>query len=379
MNSTYDCAIIGGGLSGLAAAIQLSKKGHLVVLLEKNFYPFHKVCGEYISMESWKFLEELGLPLKEINPPIINRFGLTHPKGKQLDVKLPLGGFGLSRYFLDDQLSTLAVQNGVIVLQGTAAERISFDSKVQEHIIYNQYGEIHAKTAIGAYGKRSKLDKKLRRPSTSGFKRPEDNYVGIKYHVKSDIEPDRIELHLFEGGYAGMSRVEDDKTCFCYLVNSKVLKRYNGDIDKVEEKVLGRNPFLQDRMRAMTKLFTEPLTISQIEFGEKEQVFNHILMAGDTAGMITPLTGNGMSLGMHASKLVAESIDMFLQGKTNQKKLEKSYERQWEKRFGARVRRGRTFQKWFLNEEFSGKLIGALRHFPPIAKAIIKSSHGKPY
>jgi len=49
---TYDAAIIGGGLAGLALSIQLSKKGYRVILFEKEQYPFHKVCGEYISMES---------------------------------------------------------------------------------------------------------------------------------------------------------------------------------------------------------------------------------------------------------------------------------------------------------------------------------------
>ncbi|MBC7511814.1 MAG: FAD-dependent oxidoreductase, partial [Ferruginibacter sp.] len=54
MNDTqqYDITIIGGGLAGLALAIQLVKKGYSVALFEKEQYPFHKVCGEYISLES---------------------------------------------------------------------------------------------------------------------------------------------------------------------------------------------------------------------------------------------------------------------------------------------------------------------------------------
>lgn len=62
----YDTAIIGGGLAGLCLSIQLSKLGHSIILFEKETYPFHKVCGEYISMESFPFLENLGLPLKKI-------------------------------------------------------------------------------------------------------------------------------------------------------------------------------------------------------------------------------------------------------------------------------------------------------------------------
>ena len=56
----YDLAIVGGGLAGLALAIQSARAGYQTVLFEKEKYPFHKVCGEYVSLESWDFLEELG-------------------------------------------------------------------------------------------------------------------------------------------------------------------------------------------------------------------------------------------------------------------------------------------------------------------------------
>ena len=43
--------IIGGGLAGLTAGIHLSKIGLSVQIFEKNDFPKHKVCGEYISNE----------------------------------------------------------------------------------------------------------------------------------------------------------------------------------------------------------------------------------------------------------------------------------------------------------------------------------------
>jgi flavin-dependent dehydrogenase len=51
----YDIAIIGGGLGGLTFALQAIQQGYSVALFEKETYPFHKVCGEYISLESWNF------------------------------------------------------------------------------------------------------------------------------------------------------------------------------------------------------------------------------------------------------------------------------------------------------------------------------------
>src|SRR5687768_7067733 len=95
VNNKYDVAIIGAGLAGLSLSIQLAKKGYSVVLFEKERFPFHKVCGEYISLESWNFLKSLGLPLEELNLPIIKTLMLTAPNGKALQAELPLGGFGI--------------------------------------------------------------------------------------------------------------------------------------------------------------------------------------------------------------------------------------------------------------------------------------------
>ncbi len=105
---TYQCAIVGGGLAGLCLAIQLADKGISVILFEKNSYPFHKVCGEYISMESWDFLNELGLSLDDLNLPRITELGISSENGFMLNTSLPLGGFGISRYSLDNYLYEIA-------------------------------------------------------------------------------------------------------------------------------------------------------------------------------------------------------------------------------------------------------------------------------
>src|SRR5947208_17124622 len=86
--------IVGGGLAGLSLSIQLAKAGYAVVLFEKEKYPFHKVCGEYISMESWPFLNQLGLPLDEMELPIISKLVVSSPSGKVIKSLLGLGGFG---------------------------------------------------------------------------------------------------------------------------------------------------------------------------------------------------------------------------------------------------------------------------------------------
>src|SRR5688572_5125030 len=99
----YDTVIVGGGLAGLSLSIQLARSGYRVIVFEKEQYPFHKVCGEYISLESWHFLISLGLDLEKKNLPIITQLQVSTTKGKIYQQKLPLGGFGISRYKLDHE------------------------------------------------------------------------------------------------------------------------------------------------------------------------------------------------------------------------------------------------------------------------------------
>src|SRR5438128_1658559 len=69
----FQIAIIGGGLAGLSLSILLAKSGYKVVLFEKEKYPFHKVCGEYISNESRDFIKTLGLDLDAMDLPEIKK------------------------------------------------------------------------------------------------------------------------------------------------------------------------------------------------------------------------------------------------------------------------------------------------------------------
>src|SRR5437868_1856257 len=99
-SAQYDCAIVGGGVAGLCLSILLAKKGFDVILFEKHKFPFHKVCGEYISNESLDFFLRLGLPLYEWSLPQIKTIRISSEKGFMFSAGLKLGGFGLSRYKL---------------------------------------------------------------------------------------------------------------------------------------------------------------------------------------------------------------------------------------------------------------------------------------
>ena len=115
--STFDVIIIGGGLAGLCNAIHVSKLGKNVLLIEKNEYPKHKVCGEYISNEVLPYLDFLEVNPFDFGAVKIKNFELSTRKNNIISAKLPLGGFGISRYTLDLALAEKAKENKVVILQ----------------------------------------------------------------------------------------------------------------------------------------------------------------------------------------------------------------------------------------------------------------------
>jgi len=376
INTRYDVAIVGGGLAGLALSIQLARLGHSVVLFEKEKYPSHKVCGEYISLEAWDFLQELGLDLDGLNVPLITELEISTADGKLLKHRLPLGGFGISRYRLDQELARLAISAGVILFEGSKVNSIDFNHN--EFSIALSHQHYQSKLVCGCFGKRSNIDIKWKRPFSAAAANKLNNYIGVKYHIKGNFDPGTISLHLFKHGYCGLVKVETGEYNLCYLSTASNLQENNNSIPLMEKNVLGKNPFLK-------KIFEEqvidktPLTISQISFDKKTQVEQHVLMLGDAAGMITPLCGNGMSMALHASKLAVTPIHKFLQGTITRDTMEKRYAKQWQKTFDARLKTGRRIQRLFRHSWLTRIFISVVRPFPKLVNVLITKTHGKPF
>jgi menaquinone-9 beta-reductase len=374
---SYDVAIIGGGLAGLSLSILAAKAGYRVVLFEKEKYPFHKVCGEYISFESWNFLEELGVPLSDWNLPIIKRLLISAPNGNSVEHDLPLGGFGISRYKLDAALADIARSSGVELFEQTKVNDVFFErSKCR---VQTSGYSCFAKVVCGSFGKRSNLDIKWKRKFTRKMNNRLNNYMGVKYHIKADFPSDLIALHNFSDGYCGISQVEESKYCFCYLTTAKNIRANKNSLKSMEMNILRQNPFLDSIFSSATFLNDPPVTISQISFERKSQVEDHVLFIGDAAGMITPLCGNGMSMALHGSKIAFDCIQPFLDQKMDRYEMEQEYTDRWNRQFGKRLKTGRVLQRFFGKEWLSNFLIRSIRPFPKILSFLIRQTHGQPF
>ena len=368
----YDVAIIGGGLAGLTASIILSKAGLSVIVLEKNQYPFHRVCGEYVSNEVRPFLENLGLELDGLNAVDIDTFSITNIKGKKLQAPLPLGGFGISRFVLDNALYELALANGV-QFQFETALQVDFDGHV--FTIGSNTKKYQSKVAIAAIGKRSLLDKRLNR----SFVQQKSPWVGIKGHYAFDDFPqNEVALHCFPGGYGGLSRVENGNVNFCYLAHYKSFQEYK-DVNLFNENVVSQNPYLRHFLQNARPVFKKSLSIAQISFSKKNKIDHHMVMTGDSAGLIHPLCGNGMAMAIHAAHLACKGIIRFFERKEySRNQMEQDYTNAWKHHFGKRVFVGRKIQSLITNPLLINGLFSILPNSETILSKIIQQTHGKP-
>lgn len=367
----FNVIIIGGGLAGLTAAIHLSKEKYDVLVIEKTAYPKHKVCGEYISNEVFPYLQFLDIEVYNLGAQKINRFELSTPKGNLTKAILPLGGFGISRYTLDDALAKKAIQNGVKIIHDSVVD-VQFLNDTFSVKTKNE--TFHSKLVIGAYGKRSSLDITLDR----NFIKKKSPLLAVKLHVTGDFPEDLVALHNFKGGYCGVSKVENDIINLCYITNFKAFKAHK-DINAFQENVVFKNKYLKSIFKNSRPLFETPLTISQISFSNKRPIENHILMCGDTAGMIHPLCGNGMSMAIRSAHMASQLIISYLQGKIESRSvLEIAYQKSWNKEFRNRLRVGRYAAVLLGKNQLSEFLIPIINRFPSVLPKIIKLTHGKP-
>jgi menaquinone-9 beta-reductase len=376
MAADYDIGIVGGGLGALTLAIQAAQQGYRVVLFEKEQYPFHKVCGEYISNESWNFLERCGMPLDEWQLPKINKLTISASSGKLFNFQLPLGGFGISRYKLDNSLYEKAVSLGVVVYTATKVNDVKAIDDVFH--ISSDTTSVSALVVVGAFGKKANLDVKWGRDFIQHKPTKINNYLGVKYHIEYPHPVDNISLHNFTNGYCGISAIENNKCCLCYLTTAENLVAAGNSITAMEQNILSKNKQLAAIFSNARFLHEQPITISQINFHKKEQVNNHILLVGDAAGMITPLCGNGMSMAMQAGCMALAQIQLYLNKRISRQEMELNYQKNWQKQFAFRTATGRLVQQFFGGAS-TAVFLQIMSKSAYLSKKLIQQTHGQPF
>jgi flavin-dependent dehydrogenase len=236
---------------------------------------------------------------------------------------------------------------------------------------------------IAAHGKRAALDRSLGRR----FLRRPQPYLAFKAHFSGPPLPRRIDLHGFPGGYCGMSEIESGAGArlanVCLLVREPVFQRVSlGKPDPIESFVdwlQGQNPRLAAWLSQARRVDERWLSIAQVPFGPKRPVVNDVLMAGDSAGLIAPLAGDGIAMALRGGQMAAEHTLGFLAGSVPGAQFTHGYARAWRSEFGARLRLGRLLQPLMLRPPLLGPALRLLNAAPALARYLVTHTRAPSY
>lgn len=301
----WDVAVIGAGLAGAIAARRLASRGRRVVLFERESKPHHKVCGEFLSAESHGVLQEAGIDLLALGAVPIRRFRF-HSRRFSMERRLPQSALGLSRFVLDEVLMARVRSAGARVETGCQVKGLAVGEA--SSIVRARDRDWCARRVVLATGK---FDLGSIQSRTG-----DDTRVGLKMHLKLSERAtaklgDSCDLFVFDGGYGGLSRVENGRANFCFLLESGKLKEIGAKWDSLVDYLSRENRALSEYLREASPEFERPLAVARVPYGFiwQSQALSGVFPVGDQLAVIPSLTGDGMSIACRSGRMAADHVD----------------------------------------------------------------------
>ena len=242
---------MGAGLAGSGIAAALAQRDWDVLLVERDHFPRHKVCGEFLSPEAQHSLQAFGL-LEEVaalGPVSLRAAAITTPGGATVEMALPADAWGLSRYALDAHLADAVERRGGQVWQGaavtsTAREGDGYVVHVRCRGAARQQDDqiLRTRAILMACGRHSSAALPPRTRRTRADKRGWRDCVGMKIHYRNVRMEPRVELYLFPGGYVGINPVEGGRANVCLLITSPAFQAAGKSLACVLDTAAARHP-----------------------------------------------------------------------------------------------------------------------------------------
>lgn len=347
----YDLIVAGGGPAGCACAITAARAGAKVLLLEKDRFPRHKVCGEFVSPESLELLEWLlGGKCFQSRPEISSARIFSLRKTISLPISPPAKS--IARYELDAELLRAARRAGVLIEEEVAVLEVKAGTVCK---VRTRNQTLAAKAVVNASGRWSQLTQRVADNSA--------RWIGLKGHFRESQAPNSVDLYFFSGGYCGVQPVSESSVNACAMVRA--------DIARSLEDVFSLHPDMRRRSRNWSPLFA-PISTSPLYFRRPQTESNGMLLAGDAAAFIDPFAGDGISLAMHSGTLAAESLVPFFQGKDSWEGAKQRYDSAYRKQFGGAFRNAARVRKVLTAPPLVQSTLLSLAAIRPFSRALVR-------
>lgn len=284
--------IIGGGPAGSAAAIALARAGAEPLLIERDAGPLDAVCGGFLSWRTLEQLKALGLSVEALGGQTVRRVRLF-AGGRQAEARLPESGMGLSRQRLDALMLDTAGAVGTEIRRGVAVRAVESGAAILAG------GErIEADAIFLASGKYGLPG--LTRHATG--RAAADHALGLRLVVPPspvlpDLVGDAVELHLFDGGYAGIVRQETGRLNIAIATHKSALADAGGQPWGLLARWADQSPDFAARLERAAPNAAQIDAIGAVPYGWMARTGSPGLWRlGDQAACIPSLAGEGMGI-----------------------------------------------------------------------------------
>ncbi|MFL6845452.1 MAG: NAD(P)/FAD-dependent oxidoreductase [Allosphingosinicella sp.] len=343
--------IVGGGPAGSAAAIALARAGLGPELIERTEAPHDVVCGGFLGWDALAALRRLGLDPGALGARPIQHMRLVSAR-RTIEADLPRTAGGLSRRTLDEAMLNAASEAGASLSRGRTVRAADLERRC---VRLDDEGEVAGEILILATGKHE-----LR-----GGARPVDistRPLGLRTALKPSPGLAKalegvIELHLYEGGYAGLLMQEDGTANLCLSASRARLKAAGG-IEPLVEQLAAELPALGSRLDDGEVVGWS--AVSGVPYGWRASAtVDGVYRVGDQAAVIASLAGDGIAIALESGLAAARAIAAGTPAR--------DFQRQWASRARRPIGLAEVLRRSAEHDRARAAMMGLLGWFPSLA------------
>ena len=316
-----DVLIVGGGPAGSIAGVILARAGVRVRILDRAAFPRPKLCGDTVNPGALTLLRQLGVaePVERCGLRVDGMM-VTGEHGVAIEGRYPDGisGRAIERRELDWLLLQSAIAAGCEFESGVHVQRADVsDARVLGVVVGSNGRErrLEAPVTIAADGRRSVIAFGLgmaRHPM-----RPRRWAIGAYFTgiatSRSETNTYRSstvrtvgEMHVRRNWYIGIAEVPGAVTNVCLVKPSQPADADLRDPAGLLIRTLAADPMLRERA-AGARLVSGPVVLGPLAVDSTDVTCDGLLVAGDAAGFVDPMTGDGLRFAIRGAQLAAAS------------------------------------------------------------------------